>query len=224
MRVPPPPATPASATPASATPAPAALATAAGRLRRSCAEGSPAVRGPAAGGAFRGDTAPGPVADLTRLPHSTLDRLDDRISRSMRRYGVRLLRYAIGVVFIWFGALKLVPGLSPAEDLVRATVPFGADWFVPVLAVWEVLIGVLLLVRPAVRGALFLLALQMPGTFLPFVVLPAVCFSVWPLASPLDVFALTLEGQYIVKNVVLVAAGLVVGGTVRRPSSPEQRL
>ena len=154
-----------------------------------------------------------------------LDTLDDRISRFMRRHGVRLLRWAVGVVFVWFGALKLVPGLSPAEALVAATVPFlDPSVFVPLLGVWEILIGVLLVVRPGVRGALFLLALQMPGTFLPFVVLPEVCFSTWPLQSPADLFGLTMEGQYIVKNVVLVAAAVVVGGTVRRASGPEQRL
>ena len=154
-----------------------------------------------------------------------LDSLDARIANALHRNGVRFLRYAIGVVFIWFGALKLVPGLSPAEDLVKATVTFvDADLFYPVLAVWEILIGVLLLVRPAVRGALFLLALQMPGTFLPLVLLPEICFSAFPFTSPLDVFALTLEGQYIVKNIVLISAGIVVGGTVRRRSGPTQRL
>ena len=163
--------------------------------------------------------------DLTRLPHSRLDHVDARVASWMGRHGVRLLRYAIGAVFVWFGALKLVPGLSPAEELVRSTVPFvDPGLFYPVLAVWEVLIGALLLFRPAVRGALFLLALQMPGTFLPFVVVPEVCFSAWPLASPLDLFALTLEGQYVVKNVVLIAAGLVVGGTVRERATAQRRL
>ena len=163
--------------------------------------------------------------DTTRLPHSALDRLDARIAAWMSRHGVRLLRYTIGVVFIWFGGLKLVPGLSPAEDLVRNTVYFvDPDLFYPVLAVWEVLIGALLLFRPTVRGALFLLALQMPGTFLPFVVLPEVCFTHWPFASPLGVFALTLEGQYIVKNIVLISAGLVVGGTVRDRVSRDRLL
>ena len=146
--------------------------------------------------------------------------VDAQIASSMDRVGIRLLRYAIGLVFIWFGALKLVPGLSPAEDLVKATVyVVDAEVFFPILAVWEILIGVLLLIRPAVRGALLLLALQMPGTFLPFVVLPEVCVSTWPLTSPLDLFGLTMEGQYIVKNLVLIAAGLVVGGTVRQRST-----
>lgn len=158
-----------------------------------------------------------------RLPQS-LDALDARIAAWMARWGVRALRIAVGVVFVWFGALKLVPGLSPAEGLVGATVPFDAGWFLPVLAVWEVLIGALLIVRPTARVALLLLALQMPGTFLPFVVLPELCFTTWPLASPVDLFGLTLEGQYIVKNLVLVSAALVVGGTVREASSLDRRL
>ena len=154
-----------------------------------------------------------------------LDTLDARIASTLRRHGVRLLRIAIGLVFLWFGALKLVPGLSPAEALVKATVPFvDADAFYPILAVWEVLIGAFLLFRPTVRAALLLLALQMPGTFLPLVVLPEVCFSAYPFASPLDAFALTMEGQYIVKNIVLITAGIVVGGTVRRRSDERQKL
>ena len=165
-----------------------------------------------------------PTSVMTSLLHR-LDPLDHRIASAMDRVGIRLLRYAIGLVFIWFGALKLVPGLSPAEDLVKATVYFvDADAFYPILAVWEILIGVLLLIRPAVRGALLLLALQMPGTFLPFILLPEVCFSTWPFTSPLDPFGLTMEGQYIVKNLVLIAAGLVVGGTVRQRSSRERLL
>ncbi len=162
---------------------------------------------------------------MTTLPVRSLDALDVRLTRWMARHGIRLLRYAVGVVFVWFGALKLVPGLSPAEDLVRATTPFvDGDLFLPVLAVWEIAIGALLLYRPTVRAALLLLALQMPGTFLPFLVLPEVCFSQWPLQSPLDLFALTIEGQYIVKNVVLVTAALVVGATVRERQSRERRL
>ncbi|MCH7640054.1 MAG: hypothetical protein IH855_11425 [Bacteroidetes bacterium] len=147
-----------------------------------------------------------------------LDDLDLRIASWMNRHGVRLLRTALGVVFIWFGALKLVPGLSPAEALIARTVVwFDPDWFLPVLGVWEVLIGVGLLIRPAIRGALLLLAMQMPGTFMPLILLPEVCFTAFP-------YGLTLEGQYIVKNLVIIAAALVVGGTVRRRSDEQKRL
>lgn len=133
----------------------------------------------------------------------------------MRRNGPGLLRGSLGVIFVWFGALKFFDGLSPAEPLVRNTVYwFDPDTFIPILGAWEVLIGVGLLYRPLIRGAIFLLFLQMPGTMLPLVLLPEVCFTVIPLG-------LTLEGQYIVKNLVLISAALVVGGTVRRSPQGE---
>lgn len=144
-----------------------------------------------------------------------LDRLDYSIAGWMQRRGPALLRGSLGVIFVWFGALKFFDGLSPAEPLVRHTVYwFNPDTFIPILGAWEVLIGVGLLYRPLIRGAIFLLFLQMPGTMLPLVLLPEVCFTVIPLG-------LTLEGQYIVKNLVLISAALVVGGTVRRGPSGE---
>lgn len=140
---------------------------------------------------------------------TTFDRLDTRIAGLMTEYGIVTLRWTLGIVFIWFGALKLFPGMSPAEDLVKSTVYFfDPAWFFPLLGVWEMLIGLFLLVRPLIRVAILLLFLQMPGTFLPLVLLPDVAFTAFP-------FGLTLEGQYIVKNLVLIAAALVVGGTVR---------
>jgi uncharacterized membrane protein YkgB len=144
---------------------------------------------------------------LARLWHR-LDPLDRAIASFMQRVGVRFLRISLAVVFIWFGALKLA-GMSPAAELVRATVywiPF--DVFFPVLGVWEVLIGIFLLYRPTIRIALLLLFLQMPGTALPLVLLPDVAYTTFP-------FGLTLEGQYIVKNLALVSAAFVVGGTAR---------
>jgi hypothetical protein len=71
-----------------------------------------------------------------------------------------------------------------------------------------VAIGVGLLHRKLIRPALLLLFLQMPGTALPLVLLPKVCWTHFPYAP-------TLEGQYIIKNLVLISAALVVGGTVR---------
>jgi uncharacterized membrane protein YkgB len=137
------------------------------------------------------------------------DRIDRAIAGWMQRHGIRLLRYSLGAVFVWFGALKFFDGLSPAESLVRRTVFWiDPDLFIPVLGGWEVLIGLGLLYRPAIRVAIFLLFAQMPGTMLPLVLLPDVCFTVVPVG-------LTLEGQYIIKNLVLISAALVVGGTVR---------
>jgi len=150
------------------------------------------------------------MLDKIQSSMQRLDRLDRRIAGWMRQHGATLLRLSLGVIFVWFGALKFFDGLSPAEPLVRRTVYwFDPDTFLPILAAWEVLIGLGLLFRPLIRGAIFLLFLQMPGTLLPLVLLPEVCFTSVP-------FGLTLEGQYIIKNLVLISAALVIGGTVRR--------
>ncbi len=149
-----------------------------------------------------------------------LDRYDAAVSRFMRSLGLPLLRWSLGIVFIWFGLLKPL-GHSPAADLVARTVYWGVDpdWFVPFLGWWEVAIGICLidpgrwlglgLGRILTRLGILLLLLQMPGTFLPLILLPDVCFTQIPWAP-------TLEGQYIIKNLVLIAAALSIGGAVRR--------
>lgn len=138
-----------------------------------------------------------------------LSKLDQSITRWMAGSGIAVLRIGLGVVFLWFGILKFFPGLSPAEELVRHTVYFvDADAFIPVLATWESLIGLGLITGRFMRLTLLLLFLQMPGTALPLLILPDVVWTVFP-------YGLTLEGQYIVKNLVLIGAGLVLGGTVR---------
>jgi uncharacterized membrane protein YphA (DoxX/SURF4 family) len=119
------------------------------------------------------------------------------------------LRIGLGIIFFWFGILKFFPGVSPAEGLVRNTVYFiNPDLFLPILAAWETVIGLGLITGKFMRLTLLLLFLQMPGTALPIVILPDVVWNSFP-------FALTLEGQYIIKNLVLIGGGLVLGGTVR---------
>jgi uncharacterized membrane protein YkgB len=130
--------------------------------------------------------------------------LDALIIRFMNAIGVPFLRIGIGVVFIWFGGLKTV-GFSPAEELLAATVYWWTpEIVVPVIGYWEVLIGIFFLIPPLTRVAILLLAPQMVGTFLPLVLLPQVCWDVFP-------FGLTLEGQYIIKNLVVIGAALVIG-------------
>ncbi len=136
-------------------------------------------------------------------------KIDQSVTRWMARTGLTFLRVGLGVIFFWFGVLKFFPGLSPAENLVRNTIYFfDPDIFIPVLAAWEALIGVGLITGKFMRLTLLLLFLQMPGTALPLLILPDVVWNVFP-------YGLTIEGQYIVKNLVLIGAGLVLGGTVR---------
>ena len=151
---------------------------------------------------------------MTDTPATTLDTIDRRITTWMAAHGLTLLRMALAIVFLWFGALKLVPGISPAEDLAGRTietltagiVPAGVA--VPILALWEVAIGVGLLIGRWMRVTLLLLFVQMLGTITPLVLFPDETWVRFPLVP-------TLEGQYIIKNVVLVGAAIVVGATVR---------
>jgi uncharacterized membrane protein YkgB len=140
----------------------------------------------------------------------SIDRLDDAITAFLRRWSITALRVTVAVVFIWFGALKVFD-VTPVTDLVAETVYWvDPDWFVPLLGVFEIIVGVGLLVRRALRTVLGLFALQMAGTFLVLVIQPEVAFQD---GNPL---LLTVEGEFVIKNLVLLAAGMVVGATVRR--------
>ncbi|MEM1449149.1 MAG: DUF417 family protein [Planctomycetota bacterium] len=130
------------------------------------------------------------------------------IGRTLEASGVTLLRLGLGLVFVWFGLPKLVPGLSPAEDLVAATVTCcDPTWFVPLLGATEALIGLCLWSRRLLPLGLALMAGHMCGTVLPLFTLPEITWKAFPVA--------TLEGQYILKNVVLVAGAIVIAGTER---------
>ena len=140
----------------------------------------------------------------------SFDDLDLFVTEFMSKWGVTLLRYSLGIIYIWFGALKPL-GLSPAQELVENTVYWfeNPKTFVPILGIWEVVIGITMIIKPLIRVSIILLFIQMPGTFLPLVLFPEVCFTGFP-------FGLTLEGQYIVKNLIIISAALVVGSTVRK--------
>jgi len=144
----------------------------------------------------------------------TYDQIDARITAFLARVSVPTLRIGLGIVFFWFGVLKFFPGLSPAQDLAARTIETLSGGLVqpgvslPVLATWECLIGLGLLTGRFLRATLALLMLQMAGTITPLFLFPTETFTQFPYAP-------TLEGQYIIKNVVLIGAAMVVGGTVR---------
>ena len=145
---------------------------------------------------------------------AVIEPLDRRITATLARLGPTVVRVALGIVFLWFGVLKFFPDASPAQDLAARTIErlsfgsVGPGVALPVLATWETLIGLGLLSGRFLRATLFLLAVQMVGTFLPLVFFPDETFTRFPLAP-------TLEGQYIIKNVVLIGAAMGVGAMVR---------
>ena len=131
----------------------------------------------------------------------------------MQKYGIVFLRISVGIVFLWFGILKFFPNISPAQGIATETINTLTFGIMPqktaliILAIWETLIGIGLIYGKYLRLILFLLFTQMLGTLTPLVIFPSETFTYFP-------FVPTLEGQYIIKNLILISAGLVVGATV----------
>ncbi len=145
-----------------------------------------------------------------------IDRIDALVIAWLRRWSEPILRISLAIVFVWFGALKVF-GVTPVADLVADTVYwFDPDWVVPALGVFEIAVGLGLAFKLVPRLVLALFALQMLGTFLVFVLQPGVAFQD---GNPL---LLTVEGEFVIKNLVLLAAGLVIGASVPRRAERAQ--
>ncbi len=150
------------------------------------------------------------------------NQIDIKITDWMARYGIVFLRISLGLVFFWFGFLKFFPGLSPAEGLATNTIEVMTFGLIPpeisiyLLATWETLIGLGLIFGVWMRVTLLLLFVQMLGTMTPIFFFPDEVFTRIPYAP-------TLEGQYIIKNLVLISAGIVIGATVRGGGIVTQR-
>ena len=134
-------------------------------------------------------------------------KLDRQIVNRLHKLEVPLARTAIFVVYFWFGLLKLL-GVSPAGPLVQSLfektidfMPFAA--FYSLFSVFEIAIGVLFIVRGMERLAIFLLGIHLITTALPLVFLPQIAWQSFLVP--------TLEGQYIIKNILIAAAAVVVG-------------
>ena len=140
--------------------------------------------------------------------------IDEHLTKWMADHSILFLRVAVGIIFFWFGVLKFFPSLSPAENLAAKTISKLTSGLVdqhlsiPILAAWECLIGIGLIFGKVMRTTLALLFLQMLGTMLPLFFFPEEAFLHIPYAP-------TLEGQYIIKNLVIIAAALFLGATVR---------
>jgi len=151
---------------------------------------------------------------FTKGLEDVFDRVDSRVAGWLANHGLSLLRISLGIVFLWFGALKYLPGGSPAQELATRTISVLTFGHIPpsvslvVLATWECLIGIGLIFGLFMRTTLVVMLVQMMGTVSPLILFPSETFTVFP-------YGLTLEGQYIIKNLVLISAGLVLGATVR---------
>lgn len=150
---------------------------------------------------------------LARHGLSVLMLVEDRALSLLRRIGLPALRISLGVVFVWFGALK-VANLTPVGDLVAGTLPFvDPSLFVPVLGGVEVVLGIGLLVGRAITVIGVVLVGHLCGTFLVLVMQPELAFQ---NGNPL---LLTTIGEFVVKNLVLISAALVLAARLREQRS-----
>ena len=141
--------------------------------------------------------------------NALISKIDPLIARWMNRWSIPAIRISFGIIFIWFGVLKLLD-ISSAESLLKATVvwlPLGTpDFWLIVIGWWEIVIGLTFLFSKTTKIAIGLLFLQMFGTFMPLFLLPEITFQNGNILTP------SLEGQYIIKNVMIISAALVLGG------------
>ncbi len=125
----------------------------------------------------------------------------------LREWGITALRVALGVVFLWFGALKIA-GVSPVAGMVHTAFPFMPEpYFFVALGIVEMLIGIGLITRIALRATLIVFLIQMAGTMTAPLLAPSLFFVRGNL------LLLTADGEFVVKNLVLIASGLVIASS-----------
>jgi putative oxidoreductase len=146
------------------------------------------------------------AASAANLSH-LVTTLEQGFIRFAGRHGLLIVRLSLGLVFIWFGALK-VCGVSPVAGLVAKVLFALPPRFGLQLLGWtEILVGLSLVSRVGLRAAMWVFFAHMSGTFLVLFLYPDLAFQG---SNPL---VLTTMGEFVVKNVVLMAAGLAVVST-----------
>ena len=130
--------------------------------------------------------------------------IDIKIINFFGKVSMPMARFGLFVIFFWFGLLKVI-GASPASPLVEQLFEQTILWmqfstFIVLLGLFEMLIGLLFIIRGLERVVIPLLFLHMILTFLPLFILPAVTWSGFMVP--------TLEGQYIIKNLVIIATAI----------------
>lgn len=132
-----------------------------------------------------------------------------KINLWLTRNALSLLRISIGIIYVWFGALKFFDNLSPADQLAKDTISLITFGLIPnqisiiLLAVWETLLGFFLIIGAWKRTLFYILLLHMICTFVPLFFFGDVSFTSAP-------YAFTLVGQYIMKNLIIICAAIVL--------------
>ena len=135
--------------------------------------------------------------------------MSERLTQTINKFSLPGLRISLGICFFWFGLLKFFPGCSPACEIATATIQkltfgvFSDQVSIYGLAIFECLIGLSLIFRYKMKTALWLLIAHMLFTFSTFLIVPE-------LVMGSKSFSLTIEGQYVIKNIVFIFAAMAI--------------
>jgi len=141
--------------------------------------------------------------------NKTLEKFDRSAISVIRKYGDEFARFALFIIFFWFGILKVLD-LSPAGDLVQTLLDntflgfLGAKSFMVGFGIFEALLGVMILFPKLERITFALLGFHLITTVMPLFILPEITWN--------GIMAPTLTGQYIIKNAALLSVGFLLFG------------
>ncbi len=147
--------------------------------------------------------------------YKKFDEVDANLNRWLLLHSVTLLRISLGAVFLGFGILKFFPNVSPAQSIAiqtMAKLSFGlvpANISIVFVASLECVIGLCFITGQFLRIAVWLLLFELIGILSPVVLLPGELFT-GPFHAP------NLLGQYVLKDVILAAAGMVIASSLRK--------
>jgi uncharacterized membrane protein YkgB len=136
-----------------------------------------------------------------------LNDINEKMFTVFYRHGHNVHRYSLGMIFVWFGLLKPFGENTTTSLLAHTIYFFPPEVILPILGWWEVAIGLCLIFKALVPFSIILQFIRIPGTILAFFMHPEVCFVQFP-------FVPSPEGQYLIKDIVILFAGIAIAGTV----------
>jgi len=142
---------------------------------------------------------------------------EEKIFGAFYRHGHNVHRLSLGLIFVWFGLLKPFGEKTTTSLLAHTIYISPPEVVLPLLGWWEVAIGICLINKHLVRFSIILQFIRIPGTILAFFMHPEVCFVQIP-------FVPSPEGQYLIKDIVILFAGIAIAGTVYREKDSKQHL
>jgi uncharacterized membrane protein YkgB len=143
--------------------------------------------------------------------------IEEKIFRAFNKYGHKVHRLSLGFIFIWYGLLKPFGAKTTTSLLAHTIYFFPPEFVLPILGWWEVAIGICLICRPLVKLSIILQFIRIPGTILALFIHPEVCFVHIP-------FVPSPEGQYLIKDIVILFAGIAIAGTIYNEKDSKQDL